>query len=181
VTNWVVEATLFESDVTVTLAPAPVDMPRQAEDQVHTDTILSIHPAGKPAVRMGLSLRRDVYLPSIVFAALVLAVPLPVRRRLLGLVVGSGVTLAVGVASLWVLIEFLLASQFPDVSEASDLSKDVLTFLFDRWLTPPGNRIIAPLMLSAGWLALHYETAARSWVRAAPVSDLNREVQSAQT
>jgi hypothetical protein len=179
--NWAVSATLFETSVALKFSPAPADMPRQAQDQVQTDTILELRPEGHPVARMGLSLRRDIYLPSVVFAALVLAVPLPFRRRLLGLVIGSGVTLAVGVFSLWVLIEFLVVTQFPDLSAASDFSKDALTFLFDRWLTPPGNRIIAPLMLAAAWLALYYETPARSLAGAAPAPDLNREVQSAQS
>jgi hypothetical protein len=179
--NWAVSATLFENNVALTFSPAPAELPRQAQDQVHTDTILELQPEGKPVARMGLSLRRDIYLPSVVFAALVLAVPLPFRRRLLGLVLSSGVTLAVGVLSLWALIEFLVATQFPELSAASDFSKAVLTFLFECWLTPPGNRIIAPLMLSAVWLVLHYETAARRLTGATPRPDLNRKMQSAQS
>jgi hypothetical protein len=155
--NWAFELPGLHVDTMVELTPAPPDMPRQAQDQVQTDTVLSISPEGQRSVRMGLSLRRDVYLPLVVFAALVLAAPLPFRRRAIGLVLGSALTVGVGVASVWVLVEFLIANQWPQFSEASDFSQFVFTFLFERWLTPPGNRVIAPLMLAALWVAANWQ------------------------
>ena len=119
-----------------------------ASDNVQADTQLLLrlpHPARE--ARLGLSLRRDAYLPLVIFVAATLVLPLPRRTRLRCLVLGIPLVLAVAILSLAILATFLLA-RVPGAGVAA-WRAELCQFLFDIWLTPPGNRVIAPLLLAA--------------------------------
>jgi hypothetical protein len=114
-------------------------------------------------MQVHVSLRRDVYLPLVIFSALVVVAPLPWKRRWWTLGLGSLFILLVGVGSVYVLLanvfsgRVMLAPQLAEVYPVSGLWGDVLQFLYDRWLTPPSSRVVGPLLLALGVLALQVE------------------------
>jgi hypothetical protein len=143
--------------VDIHLTPAIPPPPRGAQDQVETDTYLNIAVRGHAApMRFGLSLRRDAYLPLVLFVALMSAAPLAPAKRWFGLLLGSAITVVVAALSIWVLVLLLLATELPRLYAPPAWWKSILNGLFGLWLTPPSNRVIAPLALAAAWVALHY-------------------------
>jgi hypothetical protein len=155
----------YDGKVSAKLRPAP-DSERRASDQVKTDATLDLRAMGYLGVhRVGVSLRRDVYAPMVLLWALLLAAPISRTGRVWSLCIGTTVVLAVGVLSSCVLVQFVVMNEAPKVHVASELTRSMTEFVFERWLTPPGNRVIAPLFL-AGMLI------GRWWPRA-------REVEAA--
>lgn len=150
-TNGLLDYLWSETDVSFALEPAPAGTQRQSTDQVQTDTLLHLSSAGNRVASYGLSLRRDCYLPWVLFVALVVALPIDVRLRALGVALGSVLILAVAVLSIEFLVDYLVQVRWPDRYDASALGRSLVEFAFDAWLTPPGNRAIAPLLLAAAW------------------------------
>lgn len=114
-------------------------------------------------MQVQVSLRRDVYLPMVIFGALIVVAPLSWRRRLTTIGVGWGVIGLVGIASVYVLLgnifsgRLMLAPQLAEVYPVSETWGDTLQFLNERWLTPPGNRVIGPVLLAVSALAPQIE------------------------
>ena len=101
---------------------------------------------------MGLevSLRRDSYLPLLLFVALVIAVPLEARRKLRCLAIGVPAMLLLTFAALWLLVAWQFAFGVRGVYELGATARFVLDLAFRTLLVPPGNRFIAPVLLAAG-------------------------------
>jgi hypothetical protein len=131
--------------------------PSAAQGQnVVADTMLKIQVLGlKGDMSIGLTLRRDIYLPWLIFGLLILVTPLRWQRKFASLAVGSALTFAVGVASIVLLVAYLASNQLQGIYTPSAALQGFINFAFERWLSPPGNRVIAPLLLAgAAWAAL---------------------------
>lgn len=147
----------FDSGARVMLAPLPKGVKRGANDNVEADTSVSLHwPGAPPRVGYTMSSRRDAYLPLVIFVAVILAMPLGLRRKLVCLAVGVPVTLAVALSSVAIVVTYLF-SQSPG-NVIPKWQGAAAEFLFERWLSPPGNRVIAPLLfgLALGLAAKHF-------------------------
>lgn len=148
--NGVFEHVALDAGLEIELVPVAASAVRGDDQNVEEDTRVIIRrPDGTAIGQLGLSLRRDAYLPLLIFSAALLAAPLARRAKLVGLVAGVPFVLFVAVASVWILATFLSSQQKGTGLVA--WQTDVVTFLFERWLTPPGNRVIAPLLLAAAW------------------------------
>ncbi len=138
----------FGAGVQLQLLPLPASTARQANDNVEADTAVVLRAPGQPGDRrFGMSLRRDAYLPLLIFVALILAAPLGARRKAACLTVGVPIVLCVAIGSVCILVTYLLSQS--DGTSIPEWQGDLSSFLFERWLTPPGNRVIAPLLFSA--------------------------------
>jgi len=132
----------------IELVPLLAARERSATENVDSDTQLVLRLAGGEA-RLGISLRRDAYLPLSIFVAALLVLPLERRRKLASLGLGVPLVLGVAIASVASLAVFV-SSQAPGSSVPSWQAR-LAEFIFDCWLTPPGNRVIAPLLLALGF------------------------------
>jgi hypothetical protein len=159
------EQVTFDGQASVAIAPLPEDRPRIAGEHIVADTALNLRLAKYSGqMQVELSLRRDVWIPLVLFGSLALVAPIPWRRRLATLGAGSALILVTALASILLLLGNIfsgrlpLAPQLSEVYVVSETWGDVLQFLNERWLTPPGNRVIAPLLLAAlAWaLNVHY-------------------------
>jgi hypothetical protein len=139
------------------LRPAPPDLPRLASDMVHTDTFVELEVPSRGHAKLGISLRRDVYLPWASYLALILASPLGRRQRVRSCIYGSALIMLVGSASMVGLVELLVARQLPDLYQPSAGWRMCLEAFDSAWLTPPGNRAIAPVLLAALALASGFD------------------------
>ena len=145
----------FEKGVRVELEPLPASHVRQPTDNVDADTRAILRVDGYAGqASFGLSLRRDVYLPLFIFLALILALPLRARQKAACLAIGVPLSVGVAAASIHVLVTSLLAEQ--PATRLPSWQASVARFLFERWLTPPGNRVIAPLLLALALAAIFW-------------------------
>lgn len=160
----VLEQVTFDGRASVTIAPLPRERPHVAGEHIVADTALFLRLskyAGQMQVE--LSLRRDVWIPLVIFGALALVAPIPWRRRLATLGAGFALIALAAVGSILLLLGNIfsgrlpLAPQLSEVYEVSETWGAVLQFLNERWLTPPGNRVIAPLLLGALAWAVHID------------------------
>lgn len=132
--------------VQVQLSPITKLGPRRPDQSVQEDTQIVLQVPGSPGeAHIGISLRRDAYLPLLIFVAAIFAVPLRASSRAVCLAVGSALVTLVALGSVWVLIVYL-ASQHPGA--VPGWQGELAHVVFDCWLTPPGNRVIAPLLLA---------------------------------
>jgi hypothetical protein len=165
VANVAVGSMTFDDKLEIALHPAPPDEPHRAQDQVQTDTYLDIVPKGRRSGgRMGLSLRRDVYLPWVLYVALLGAAPVTRRWKALTLAGGTLLIALVGIGSTCALIELLVTSQLKSLPQPSELMQSLLQKFLELWLTPPGNRAIAPILLAALALAPRWSSLRRAFL-----------------
>jgi hypothetical protein len=138
----------------IELVPLEHPAERTAEQNVREDTHVVLRVPGQPGEgRVGISLRRDAYLPLAIFVAAVAVLPVRRRAKACALALGSALIISVAVASVAIMVVYL-ASRAPGTG-IPNWQASLSSFLFDCWLTPPGNRVIAPLLLAAAsWLAL---------------------------
>lgn len=158
------EQVTFDGQASVAMLPLPQERPTVAGEHIVADTALLLRLskyAGQMQVEV--SLRRDVFLPLVLFGALALVAPIPWRRKLATLGAGYTLIALTAVASQLLLLGNIfsgrmpLAPQLSEVYVVSQTWGEVLQFLNERWLTPPGNRVIAPLLLGALAWALHID------------------------
>lgn len=150
----------YDGRVSARLRPAP-DSERRVNDQVKTDATLDMRAMDYHGVqRIGVSLRRDVYAPMVLTWALLLAAPMTRPGRISSLCIATAVVLVVGVFSSCALVELVVMNDASKTYVPSGLKRSMAEFVLERWLTPPGNRIIAPLLL-AGVLIGHSWPQAR--------------------
>jgi hypothetical protein len=143
------------SDASAELTPVGAEARRRAGDNVNADMLLTIRVHGRGGqLQFGMSARRDSYLPALIFCALVLAAPVGWRTKGLCFATGLPVLALATIGSIYSLIAYLLAHQAPEVYELTPPVVAVLDFLLERWLLPPGNRVIAPLLLAGSLLAV---------------------------
>lgn len=113
-------------------------------DAVAADTQIALTVDGRTnSARLGISLRRDAYLPLLILLATVLAGPLAWRRKLQVGAIGLGIELLITLGAVVLLVGSALAlgvpGLYPPRSAALwDLASRTL-------LLPPGNRFIVPL------------------------------------
>lgn len=148
----------YEGRMRAQLHPAP-DSPRRATDQVQTDTHLELRALGYEGThRTGVSLRRDVYIPCALLWAILLAAPIPAVGKVWSLGIGTVAALSVGVLSNCALVELLAMTHAPKAYAPTEFSRAITNFVFQCWLTPPGNRIIAPIVLASLLIGLSLPT-----------------------
>jgi hypothetical protein len=136
------------------LGPLPEGAQAKGADNVVADTRLRLVADGYNGdLSVGITLRRDVYLPLIIFSALLIVLPFPWKRKLWSLGIGLPIIVVVGVLSVVGLVMVLASHELRAMYPVSSGFQALIDFFFERWLTPPGNRVIAPLMLAvACWL-----------------------------
>jgi hypothetical protein len=127
---------------------------RQEGDNVTADTALSLTVAGfEGDLQMGMSLRRDAYLPLLILVALIVAAPLPAVGRLKALSIGVPIMTALNLAALELLVVWTFALRLKGIYDLGGAARRLLDFAYGALLTPPGNRFIAPLALGAAIVA----------------------------
>jgi hypothetical protein len=157
VANLVIAPQIFGRGGHARLRPLP-RIVRQPTDNVTADAVLSLSVAGFDGdVAMGMSVRRDAYLPLWILSALLIAAPLPFARRMKALVIGIPVMLALNLAALELLVIWTFAFQLRGIypADAGALWRRLVDLAYGAVLTPPGNRFIAPLAVGAAlivWL-----------------------------
>lgn len=150
--NVALSGAAFAGGIRAELAPLEPGETAQAGSNVMEDTRLVLRaPAGRHA-SLGLSLRRDAYLPLAIFLGAVAALPLAVREKVACLALGAPVVILIAVASIWLLVA-QVTSHLPGAA-SGQFERAVSAFMFERWLTPPGNRVIAPVLFAAALAAL---------------------------
>jgi len=150
VSNLAFEVLPLVPGLQIELVPSLTTQERSATENVDADTQLVLRLAGHPGeARLGISLRRDAFLPLMIFVAAILVLPLERRRKLASLALGVPLVLAVAVGSVASLACFV-SSRAPSFGMAH-WQASLAEFVFDCWLTPPGNRVIAPLLLALGF------------------------------
>ena len=129
------------------LVPLP-EAVRRPTDSVTADTALSLTVAGFSGdLQLGLSLRRDAYLPLWILMALLAAAPLTLRRRLEAFAFAVPIQLAVNLVALQLTIVWTLAFQLKGIYDRGASALRLIDFAYGALLTPPGNRFIVPLGL----------------------------------
>ena len=127
---------------------------RQESDNVTADTALSLTVAGfEGDLQLGMSLRRDAYLPLLILVALIVAAPLPAVGRLKALSIGVPIMTALNLAALELLVVWTFALQLKGIYDPTGAARGLVDFAYGALLTPPGNRFIAPLALGAAIVA----------------------------
>lgn len=148
ISNIALSTASFPGGIQAGLSPLPPDDPVRAGPNIEADARLVLRaPAHGTSATLGLSLRRDVYLPLVIFLAAILALPLAVSEKAVCLGLGVPVVMGVAVASIWLLVA-RITSELPGAI-SGDVERALTAFMFERWLTPPGNRVIAPLLFAA--------------------------------
>jgi len=139
---------------------APVDrIERRATDNITADAAVALTVDGFAGdMRLGVSLRRDAYLPLLIAIALLAAAPIAIRRRLHGMLVALPVIVLWTVAVFDLLIVWTFATQLRGIYSPSALDLRLVDLAYGALLAPPGNRFIAPIALGIGitlWQAQH--------------------------
>lgn len=130
---------------------------RHADDNVTADAVLSLSVAGYGGdLALGVSVRRDAFLPLWILISLLIAAPLASARRWKALAVGIPLMLALNLAALELLVTwtfaFHLRGIYPD--DVASIWLRAVDFAYGAVLSPPGNRFIAPLAVGAALIAL---------------------------
>ncbi len=117
-------------------------------DSVVTDSFLSFTvDRYEGDARVGISLRRDAYLPLLIMMAVVLAAPLAARRKVIGLAVGSLVMWAWTLAGVYLLVLWSFVFSLHGVMQISPGASQVVDLAFRTLLLPPGNRFVEPIVV----------------------------------
>lgn len=116
----------------------------RAGDPIESDTMLVLE-VERPhrQARLGISLRRDAYLPLLIVVAVMAAGPLPWRRKLRFGGLGLLFELLVTLAAVLLLVSSILAAGVPGLYAPSTAS--LLDLASRSLLSPPGNRFMIPL------------------------------------
>lgn len=137
------------------LRHAQVREVRRPGENVSSDAELALGVDGYPQkFPVGLNLRRDFYLPLLIFAAAVLAAPVRGTRRLAALVLGFPVAFYLCLGSLYLTVCWLFAHQAPIVYPLSAAELKLLDTVISTLVMPPTLRFFAPLATGVGMLAL---------------------------
>jgi len=131
---------------------APLDkIERRSSDNVTADASIALSVDGfQGDMRMGVSLRRDAYLPLLIAVALIIAAPLAIRRRLRILALVVPVLLLWTVSVFELLVTWTFATQLRGIYAPSPLQQRLVDLAYGALLAPPGNRFIAPIALVTG-------------------------------
>ena len=143
---------------------APVDRIQRGDgDNVTADATIALRVDGyQGALPLGMSLRRDVYLPLLILTALLIATPLGLRRRLLGLAVAVPVLLLWSLVVIQILVVWLFATKLAGIYAISPRELRVVDLAYEALLAPPGNRFIVPMVVGIGAIAWQASRPPRS-------------------
>jgi hypothetical protein len=120
-------------------------------DNVTADAQLLLSVDGyEGRLTLGLSLRRDAYLPLLIVGALLVAAPGPARMKAKKLLVGLLVVFAYSAAALYLLVLWTFAARVRGVYDASSFWIGALDLGARTLLLPPGNRFLIPLAVGFG-------------------------------
>lgn len=124
---------------------------RRDGDNVTADARVSLTVDGfEGELPLGVSLRRDVYLP-LLLALLVIALSaLSLRRRLACGAIAAVTVLGAGVAANALVAAWTFATQLRGLYPPGTAHRRFLELAYSALLSPPGNRFIAPLLLGVG-------------------------------
>jgi hypothetical protein len=149
---------------------APLDrIARQASDNVTADASIALTVDGfQGDMRLGVSLRRDAYLPLLIAIALIAAAPLALGRQLRSLAIAVPLLLLWTAAVFQLLVIWTFATQLRGIYTSSPLQQRLVDLAYGALLAPPGNRFIAPIVLAIGTIAWQ---ARRSDKSCAPVTE----------
>jgi hypothetical protein len=151
VTNPFLHAPWLAENAHAELSPVLDDAERAATDSIAADTRLRVQVNGvASAAEYGLTLRRDSYLPLLIFVALIIAAPVSALTKLACIVVGAPTIVLMAIGSVHVLVTYVLAHELPTMFADLVERRALLDFVVERWLSPPANRAIAPVLLAAG-------------------------------
>lgn len=160
----VLERVTFDGQASVAMLPLAEDHLRRTGEPIVADSALILRLTEYSGqMQVEVSLRRDVYLPLVLFGAMALVAPIPWRRRLATLGAGYALIVLTAIGSLLLLLGNIfsgrlpLAPQLSEVYVVSDAWGAIFQFLHERWLTPPGNRVIAPLLLGVLAWTIHID------------------------
>ena len=162
VANLVIAPQTFGRGGHARLRPLP-QIARGPNDNVTADAALALSVAGYHGdLGIGMSVRRDAYLPLWILTALLIAVPLPFARRMKALAIGIPLMLALNLAALELLVTWTFAFQLRGIypADTSVVWKRLVDLAYGAVLTPPGNRFIAPMALGAALIVWLRETRA---------------------
>jgi len=139
---------------TAQLRPAPIVDVRRPGENVTSDAVLALGVAGyKEEMPFGVNLRREFYLPLVIFSAAVIAAPFSLRRRAMAFVLGFPLALLVCLGSLCATICWLFAYQAPRIFPLSAGQLRVLDTVVGTFLMPSATRFVMPLLIAIGMLA----------------------------
>lgn len=130
---------------------------RHANDNVTADAVLSLSVVSYGGdLPLGVSVRRDAYLPLWILVSLLIAAPLEFARRLKALAIGIPLMLALNLAALELLVTWTFAFHLRGIypADAAPIWRRAVDLAYGAVLVPPGNRFIAPLAAGAVLIAL---------------------------
>ena len=124
---------------------------RRDSDNVTADALVSLTVDGfQGELPLGVSLRRDVYLP-LLLALLVIALSgLSLPRRLVCAAIAAAVVVGAGVAANGLVAAWTFATQLRGLYAPGTAHRRFLELAYSALLSPPGNRFIAPILLGVG-------------------------------
>lgn len=126
------------------------EVSRQEADNVDADAILALSVDGfEGELPLGISLRRDVYLPALILVALLVAAPIASFSRAICLLLSAAIVWMTSVLGYGLLASWTFATQLHGVYALSTNTQRFVDFAYGALLAPPGNRFIAPLALGA--------------------------------
>jgi hypothetical protein len=140
---------------TAQLRPAPVVDVRRPGEHVTSDAVLALGVEGyEEEMPFGVNLRREFYLPLVIFSAAVIAAPFSLRRRAMAFALGFPLALVLCLGSLYVTICWLFAYQAPRIFPLSPGMLTLLDTVVGTFLMPTATRFIVPLLIAIGMLAV---------------------------
>lgn len=133
---------------------------RGPRENVTADSRLELSVDGYSGnVGLGLSLRRDVYLPLVLFWALTVGAPLSravgdwkrrLRLKASVLVAGSTVLVLLAVAAVWTTAAWAFSRFVTGASNLGPAAAGLLDVVAQSLLLPPSHRFIVPVVLAFG-------------------------------
>jgi hypothetical protein len=144
------------------LRPARPDE-RGTGHNVATDAVLELEVRGYQGnLALGISSRRDGYLPLLVLIAAVIAAPLGWKIRLKHLAAGVPLALAVGLLLTRLGVAAVFALRLRGVYPADSLARSALATAEQLLVLPPALRFAAPLLIALALVGISLRPAAPS-------------------
>lgn len=162
IANLFLEGARFGHGGRARIEPRATEAPRAPGENLSWDATLILtaeHRAGRLSV--GISLRREAYLPLVIVLATLFSAPLPRRRRLWAIATGVAMTMLGSVAALLLFIQWLFATQAPQIHPMGSWELALLDLAVGALLQPPGTRFVAPFVLGLLLVALFRRTTSR--------------------
>lgn len=142
------EAATFGVGGHARLLPQPSDATQEAGANPSSDSALLLTIDGYRGRRpIGMSVRRDFYLPWCVVVAATATAPLSLRRRLLALALGLSLVSLFCLAALWTTCMWLFA-RLPAGRALSESTRVLLDTVVGSLIMPPGIHLFVPVLVA---------------------------------